>query len=108
MNYRRDQPMYELYLRTLASLYGKLQAQETRKPEIRRIQRRIIHLTEELQSVTGDPYLCYHIGQLYIFAGDNRSAVQWFQKVLDHAPTDAFYRAPAKRLVERLGSDRAQ
>jgi hypothetical protein len=102
LHYSKSQPLYDQYLKTLLDLYGKLQATKQDRASRRQLQLKQIELVKELQAHTGDPYLLYRIGQLYVTAKDMQNAAAYFQSAADKAPASAFYREPAQRLANRL------
>lgn len=102
LHYSNSQPLYEQYLQSLVDLYGKLQATKQDRASQRLIQLKQIELVKELQEHSGDPYLLYRIGQLYVSVKDMQNAATYFQLAADKAPENAFYKGPAQKLANRL------
>jgi len=103
LNYQSSQPAYDQYLSTLVRLYGVQQAKEEDPRRKRACQLKQIALVKEQQASTGDPYLLYRIGQLYVSAQDTATAASYFKLAAEKAPQTAFYKVPAQKLADRLG-----
>jgi len=102
LHYTRSEPFYDYYLRQLLYFYGLLEQKQTSQKELHAIRMKQIDLTSELQSVTGDPYLLYRLGQLYLSVKDERNAATYFAKAFEKSPDNAYYKEPARKLAARL------
>ena len=104
MHYTQSQPMYDEYVKALISLYGMLEQRKKNPLEKRSLHLKRIALTKEYQAITGDPFLYYQIGKLYLGLKNNNDAAHFFHLASVNAPVDAFYKAPAEKLARRLGN----
>lgn len=96
-------PFYANYLQTRMYLNGLLLEQTSgEKQAVTYIKRENIELMKKLHLRTGDPYCYYRIGQLCLTVGDNREAAEYFRLAAEKSPDKAFYKAPARKLYERL------
>ena len=94
--------MYSEYLRALVDIDFTLIAQAADRKEKEKISQELVTFFAKLQENTGDPYFFYKQGQQYLFVGNKAEARRFFVKAFDASPEDAFYKASAKKLAEKL------
>lgn len=107
-NYDASKPMYDSYLKNLAYLNSRLILTVDDKRKKRGLEEENIELMIKLQAYTGDPYLYYNIGKLYLVIKDNTNASRYFSLAAERSPENAFYKAPAQKLAERLARQQIQ
>ncbi len=69
------------------------------------IAQKIIDTHDHIYSKTHDPFCLYRAGQLLLFAGERQRAGEYFRCAYEAAPDGAYFKAPAKKLAERLARD---
>lgn len=97
-------PFYINYLQTRLYLNGLLLGKTFDRNVKIEIMRDNISLMKKMQLRTGDPYCYYRIGQLCLLIGDNREAADYFKLAAEKSPDNSFYKAPAKKLYDRLSN----
>jgi len=61
-----------------------------------------IDLLIKLQATSGDPFYYYRIGNVYMHMKKNASARKYFLLAYQNAPSNAYYREPARKLAEKF------
>jgi tetratricopeptide (TPR) repeat protein len=64
----------------------------------------MIDSLKKLYTRNSDPMYLYRIGKTYMFMGNKDDAQVYFAMAYEAAPKEAFYRMPAKKLSENLGT----
>lgn len=65
----------------------------------------MIETNECLYLKTNEPHYLYRSGQLALTVGSKQNAAVLFRKAYENAPSDAYYREPARRLAKELGAE---
>lgn len=61
-----------------------------------------VALLTRLHQITGDPFICYRLGQTHLFAGNRAKARESFQQVVANASDKVYYRQAAEKLLVKL------
>jgi hypothetical protein len=101
-NYDSTKPMYKEYLEIMLGLNGKLDVSKLDVKKITEIKKENIDYLIKLQAFTGDPLYYYRLGQISLVDGNRSEARRFFMLAANYAKPNAFYRAAAVKLAEKL------
>lgn len=66
------------------------------------IDRQILDTFQKLKALTGDPFISYRMGKVYLAIGDRLSAKRSFTQAWQGSPKESHYHDAARKLAERL------
>ena len=100
--YDSSKPLYKEYLEMMLNLNSRLELSVSDARRIAAIKRENLDYVMKLHDFTGDPYYYYRLGQMTLRDGNRSAARRYFMLAATNAPPDAFYRAAAAKLAEKL------
>jgi tetratricopeptide (TPR) repeat protein len=77
---------------------------ETKKDKRSGLATEIIALNDRLYLAEKNPHSLYLNGQMALSQGNTIAALEYFRRTVSLAPDDAYYKAPARKLVRKLES----
>lgn len=92
---------YHEILQTLVFVNDR-RIERAKGPAREAIQRENLGWLLEQQRVRPDPFTLYRIGKLHIQLGQREDALAFLRQSLATAPADAYYRGPARTMIDKL------
>jgi len=74
----------------------------TNEAEKQRIDREILNDLLKLVTITGDPFIHYRLGTIYLRLADKKSAKASFEQAYQNSSKNSHYHEAAKKLADRL------
>lgn len=100
--YDNSKPMYKEYLEMMLNLNGRLELSDLDAKRVAKINKENLDYVMKLYAYTGDPLYYYRLGQMSLADGNRSDARRYFMLAATNAPPNAFYRAAAAKLAEKL------
>ena len=89
-------------LKLLRSCIQEILLTEKEKEKRAQLMQEMVALNERLYRDIRDPVYLYNNGQLMLEVGSRKEAIRLFRQAAALAPSDAYYLASSRKLVERL------